>query len=60
MIQLIEGRDDSYLDTVFQDSGYTFKYLIEGIIQHDIYHLGQIGIVLKLIHSTKAEVGKEQ
>ncbi len=51
MIQLIEGKDDSYLDTVFLDTEYTFKYLIEGILQHDIYHLGQIGIVLKLIHS---------
>ena len=51
MIKLIEGKDDSYLDTMFQDTAYTFKYLIEGIIHHDIYHLGQIGVVLKLLRS---------
>ena len=51
MIKLIEGKDDAYLDTRFQDTEYTFKYLIEGIIHHDIYHLGQIGVVLKLISS---------
>ncbi|MBS1574421.1 MAG: hypothetical protein JST09_03875 [Bacteroidetes bacterium] len=51
MIQLIAGKDDSYLDTVFQDTDYNYKYLIEGIILHDIYHLGQIGVTLKLIES---------
>jgi uncharacterized damage-inducible protein DinB len=51
MIELIDGKDDSYLDTVFQDTDYNYKYLIEGIIHHDIYHLGQIGVTLKLIES---------
>lgn len=46
---LIEGRDDQYLDTVFRDTGYTNKYLMEGIIHHDIYHLGQIGVCLRLL-----------
>jgi uncharacterized damage-inducible protein DinB len=55
MIALIEGKEDSYLDTIFQDTDYTFKYLIEGIIHHDIYHLGQIGVTLKLIDFTKSQ-----
>ena len=52
MIALIEGKDDAFLDTPFQDTGYTNKYLVEGIIHHDIYHLGQIGVTLKLLQST--------
>jgi uncharacterized damage-inducible protein DinB len=52
MIGLIEGKDDGYLDTVFQNTDYTYKYLIEGIIHHDIYHLGQIGVTLKLIRTS--------
>ncbi len=52
MIELIQGKEDSYLDTVFQDTDYTFKYLIEGIFEHDIYHLGQIGVTLKLLQAT--------
>jgi uncharacterized damage-inducible protein DinB len=49
MIGLIEGKDDAYLETVFQDTEYTYKYLVEGIIHHDIYHLGQIGVTLRLL-----------
>jgi uncharacterized damage-inducible protein DinB len=51
MIKLIEGKNDSYLDNNFQDTGYNYKYLIEGIIHHDIYHLGQIGVTLKLLEN---------
>ena len=49
LIDLIAGRDDTYLDTKFQDTDYNYHYLIEGIIQHDLYHLGQIGITIKLL-----------
>jgi len=33
--------------------GHTFDYLVTGIIQHDIYHLGQIGLVKKIVKSEK-------
>ena len=31
------------------EPGYTYEYLINGIIDHDIYHLGQIGLVKKML-----------
>lgn len=49
LIDLIADRDDTYLDTKFQDTEYNYHYLIEGIIQHDLYHLGQIGVTIKLL-----------
>ena len=49
MIALIEAKEDIYLDTPFLDTEYTYKYLVEGIIEHDIYHLGQIGVTLRLL-----------
>lgn len=49
MIALIRGKTDDYLDTVFRDTNYNYMYLVEGIIEHDIYHLGQIGVTLKLL-----------
>lgn len=49
LIDLIQDKDDSYLLTRFQDTEYNFHYLMEGIIQHDLYHLGQIGITIKLL-----------
>ena len=53
LIHLIENRDDSYLETKFLDTEYNFHYLIEGIIHHDLYHLGQIGITIKLLNENK-------
>ena len=49
LIRLMESQDDTYLETKFLDTVYTFHYLIEGIIHHDLYHLGQIGVTIKLL-----------
>ena len=49
LIKVLENQDDSYLEIKFADEAYNNHYLIEGIIQHDIYHLGQIGITIKLL-----------
>lgn len=52
MIGALENQDDSYLQTMFQDTDYNFHYLVEGIIQHDLYHLGQMGVTIKLLKKT--------
>lgn len=49
LIRQLESKDDKYLDTKFLDTDYNFHYLIEGIIHHDLYHLGQIGVTIKLL-----------
>jgi uncharacterized damage-inducible protein DinB len=49
LIAALQNEDDTYLETKFLDTDYNFHYLIEGIIQHDLYHLGQIGITIKLL-----------
>ncbi len=54
LIKALENQDDAYLDTPFQDTEYNFHYLIEGILQHDLYHLGQIGITIKLLKKGKS------
>jgi uncharacterized damage-inducible protein DinB len=50
LINALENQDDAYLDTKFADTDYNFHYIIEGIIQHDLYHLGQMGITIKLLN----------
>lgn len=49
----LEGKKDSFLDEVYFDQDfkneYPYSFLLEGILHHDIYHLGQIGIIIKLI-----------
>ena len=53
MIHALQNEDDAYLDTPFADTDYNIHYLIEGILQHDLYHLGQIGITIKLLQQQK-------
>jgi uncharacterized damage-inducible protein DinB len=50
LINALENQDDAYLEIKFAETDYNFHYLIEGIIQHDLYHLGQIGIAIKLLN----------
>ena len=56
LVDLLETKDDSFLETKFLDTDYNFHYLIEGIIHHDLYHLGQIGISIKLLKTTKSNL----
>jgi len=40
--------DDSLLSAIVPGKSYTFRYMLDGLIYHDVYHLGQ----MNLIHST--------
>lgn len=51
LIRLIEVKDDSFLAQKHLDTTDTFQYLLEGMIHHDLYHLGQIGIAVKLLRA---------
>jgi len=46
LIDFLKTKDDSFLEKEYQ-SGYKNKFVIEGIISHDYYHLGQIGFTSK-------------
>ena len=42
---LSQNNDEKFLKNITPGREYDFQYLVDGIIQHDIYHLGQIGII---------------
>ncbi|MBT1690557.1 DinB family protein [Dawidia soli] len=44
---LLLQKNDGYLQEEYRP-GYTYEQALAGTIQHDIYHLGQIGLVLKI------------
>ena len=54
---LEKKEDDSYLDETVEGKEYTFEYLLRGIIQHDIYHLGQIGLIESQLKNKEADSG---
>lgn len=38
-------KEDSFLENKTLGKTYSYDYLIEGVIKHDIYHSGQIGLL---------------
>ena len=53
LIYLLEDKDDSFLTEKYYDTDfkgfYEYQFLLYGILHHDIYHLGQLGIILKFL-----------
>jgi hypothetical protein len=53
LVNFMAGKYDEYLEKTKYKEKYTLKYLVEGILHHDLYHLGQIGITIKLLNYEK-------
>ena len=53
IIALLSGQEDAILKKTLTHGKYeySFRYLIEGVIQHDIYHLGQINLTRVLLEA---------
>ena len=53
IINLLREKEDSFLQEQYQDQDFkdkfNYSFAIDGILHHDLYHLGQIGIVIKLL-----------
>ena len=48
LLSMLTIKSESFLEEEYK-KGKTFFHLVEGIVQHDIYHLGQIGLVQKML-----------
>lgn len=48
IIALLHSKEDSFLNETVDYRDYNFRYLLNGIIQHNIYHIGQVAYVKKL------------
>ena len=49
LIELLRTQTDDVLNKIVADRQYHFRNLLYGIVQHDIYHLGQIAYITKLL-----------
>ncbi len=47
IIELLQAKDDSFLEQKVDYRKYNFRYLLNGLIQHNIYHIGQVAYVSK-------------
>ena len=49
IIALLKKKDDDFLKEKVDYRKYNYRFLLNGLIQHNIYHLGQIAYVKKLL-----------
>lgn len=49
IVALLQTRDDEFLKEIVDYKQYNFRFLVNGLIQHNIYHLGQIAYLNKLL-----------
>lgn len=52
IISELKKRDEAFLDEEWYPER-NYRYLVSGIIQHDIYHLGQISLLRSMLRSSK-------
>lgn len=53
VLKILNSKDDSFLKQVYYDQdfkqSFTYEFVLNGALHHHLYHLGQLGIVIKLI-----------
>ena len=49
IIELLNQSDDSFLSDMVPNRSYNFHYMLNGLVQHNIYHLGQVAYVKKML-----------
>lgn len=49
IIALLQTKDDEFLKEEVDYRKYNFRFLLNGLIQHNIYHIGQIIYIKKLL-----------
>ena len=51
LIDLLTSKDDAFLSALYYDTDfkgeYPYRFVIDGMLHHDLYHLGQLGIIIK-------------
>ena len=58
LIELLQDKSDAFLTEEYYDTDYkgyySYNWLLNGMTQHDAYHLGQLGIIIKFLYKGKS------
>jgi uncharacterized glyoxalase superfamily protein PhnB/uncharacterized damage-inducible protein DinB len=55
LIALLQSRNEDWLQQMDSLKKNNFEYYVQGLIHHDLYHLGQIGMILRIVpHNVQA------
>lgn len=48
IINFLSASDDSLFDNSYE--GFNYEYYAQGLVHHNMYHMGQIGLVIKMLN----------
>jgi uncharacterized damage-inducible protein DinB len=48
IVAILETKTDDFLEEKVDYRNYNFRFLLNGLIQHNIYHIGQVAYLKKL------------
>ena len=49
IISSLETKDDEFLSGMVEGRKFNYRFMLNGLIQHNIYHLGQVAYLNKMI-----------
>ena len=49
IIALLNQKDDDMLGVIVPTRKFNFRFMLNGLVQHNIYHLGQIAYIKKML-----------
>ena len=52
LVELLQQQTDDLLHQNVFERNYTYSTLLNGVLQHDVYHLGQIAYIQKLLRNS--------
>jgi len=45
LVGLLKEKEDDWLSTKLPGKVFSYNFMLKGIIQHDIYHIGQVNLL---------------
>jgi len=55
IIAILKTKQDAFLEETYYDTDfkgyYPYHFVINGMLHHDLYHLGQLGIIIKYLNN---------
>ena len=49
IIEILNSKDDGFLSEIVPTRKFNFRFMLNGLVQHNIYHLGQVAYIKKLL-----------
>ena len=49
IIELLNQKEDNFLGDIVPIRKFNFRFMLNGLVQHNIYHLGQIAYIKKML-----------